>query len=344
MNFANHNILGPDVSFYQDNDGSPQQIDFQRMKAAGARFVVIRAGQGNYIDTDFAYNWREAKAAGIPRGSYWFYDSRVGPQYQAEKWWSLIGNDPGELPCFLDLEEKYGGDWSSWHNWYDFLAKFQSLSKLPDEKIGIYTGFYYWTEHAPVNVINLEWFRRFPLWLAWYGLQTDAKVPPPWDSCLFWQYGTPPIGIAYGVESIELDMNLFNGDEDKFKTLFNLTNTSQPPDGGLTMARYEGTAKLTSTPNVRIRKTYPDGMTIGALQPGQSFEGDRIETDTSGTKWMHITKAGATVIDGWSAVYLLNYVDNGEPVPEPPPATEIYLPAYIVAHFPNGETKRYNPE
>ena len=38
------NVLGPDVSFYQDDPQTPQGIDFIKMRAH-VGYVIIRAGQ-----------------------------------------------------------------------------------------------------------------------------------------------------------------------------------------------------------------------------------------------------------------------------------------------------------
>ena len=56
-------IIGPDVSFYQDSPTTPQGIDFVRMNQA-ADFVIIRAGQNLWPDSDFKDNWQRAKQAG----------------------------------------------------------------------------------------------------------------------------------------------------------------------------------------------------------------------------------------------------------------------------------------
>ena len=69
------NVIGPDVSFYEDDPETPQGIDYVKMRAS-AGYVIIRTGQNIWVDSDFKLNWREAKLAGIPRGAYWFYDSR----------------------------------------------------------------------------------------------------------------------------------------------------------------------------------------------------------------------------------------------------------------------------
>ena len=100
-------IFGPDVSFYQDDPSTPQEINFDRMNLT-TDFVIVRAGQNLWVDSDFKNNWRRAKEAHLPRGSYWFYDSRAEPKEQAELWVNLLGGDMGELPLFLDLENPCG--------------------------------------------------------------------------------------------------------------------------------------------------------------------------------------------------------------------------------------------
>src|SRR4026207_1701600 len=138
-------IIGPDVSFYQDSPTTPQGINFTRLNEA-ADFVIIRAGQHLGADSDFKTNWRDAKAANLPRGSYWFYDSRADPKKQAELWVSLLDGDMGELPLFADLEEAYNGPFTGWKYWKDFLDRLKSL--VGQKEIGIYTAFYYWQQNA----------------------------------------------------------------------------------------------------------------------------------------------------------------------------------------------------
>ncbi len=104
MNFNDMGIQGFDVSLYQDDNATPQGIDFVKMKNWGADFVIIRAGQNNWIDPDFARNWLEAKAAGIPRGAYWFYDPRRDPVSQAAAFCNLVASDPPEGRLWIDLE------------------------------------------------------------------------------------------------------------------------------------------------------------------------------------------------------------------------------------------------
>jgi GH25 family lysozyme M1 (1,4-beta-N-acetylmuramidase) len=222
-------IIGPDVSFYQDSPGTPQGINFVRLNQA-ADFVIIRAGQHLGADSDFIVNWRDAKAAGLPRGSYWFYDSRADPRQQADLWFNLLNGDLGELPLFADLEEAYNGPYAGWTYWKQFLDRIKSL--VGNKEVGIYTAFYYWQSNAPnptTQPQELEYFHRYPLWIANYGV-SEPMVPRPWSAneWLFWQYTASGDGLYYGVESLEIDLNYFNGDAQAFANRFNVPLPTDP--------------------------------------------------------------------------------------------------------------------
>ena len=133
-------IIGPDISVYEDNADTPQGIDFTKMRQQ-ANFVIVRGGQNLTPDATFTNNWSRAKAAGLPRGAYWLYDSRANPKQQAGLWFGLLGGNLGELPLFLDIEENYRGPFTGWKNWVDFLARLKEL--VGNKEIGIYTAFAY---------------------------------------------------------------------------------------------------------------------------------------------------------------------------------------------------------
>ena len=222
-------IIGSDVSYYQYRfkDATLKEIiawiDFAKMQTAAA-FTIVRAGQGSYKDICFDISWKAAKEAGLPRGAYWFYDSRVTPKVQAGKWASVLGADRGELPLFCDFEDRYGGAYGSWKHWYDFIEMVKVA--MPDKEIIIYTGPYYWQEktvQAGIPIQSLNYFKQYKLWIAHYGV-TSPLVPKPWDTWTFWQYTDNGIGADYGVQSRNIDLNYFNGDENKFREVFNLGN------------------------------------------------------------------------------------------------------------------------
>ena len=192
------------------------------------------------MDPDFSQNWRDAKTVGLPRGSYWFYDSRADPQEQARLWATLMKDDMGEMPLFADIEETYKGEFAGWENWKLFLESLKSL--VGQKEIGIYTAYYYWVDNAPNAITQAgdsEYFHRYPLWIANYGVDTPL-VPKPWnaDEWLLWQFTAMGDGISYGVESAEIDLNYFNGDAQTFADRFNVPVPQDPTPPEATGKRY----------------------------------------------------------------------------------------------------------
>jgi len=76
-------IKGIDVSHWQDDNSTPQQIDFNKAKKAGAEYVFIKASERMSIDGDLVYNWDNAKEAGLLRGAYHFLRWDVSGLQQA---------------------------------------------------------------------------------------------------------------------------------------------------------------------------------------------------------------------------------------------------------------------
>ncbi len=310
------NVIGPDVSFYQDDPETPQGINFIKMRES-AGYVIIRAGQNIWVDSDFKVNWREAKLAGLPRGSYWFYDSRIEPKRQAELWVQQFGGDYGELPLFADFEESYNGPYKGWKNWYTFLERIKAL--VGTKEIAIYTAYYYWRDNAPnatTQAENLNYFGQYPLWIANYGT-SEPLVPQPWKKgeWLFWQYTETGDGNLFGVESNEIDLNYFNGDLNALRARFNLTDSPPPPPPDPDPIPEEDTPtgktyKVTTSPSLKVREgpgtTYDS---IGLIYPNEIVEEINANTDRT---WLKIRKADGSLI-GWSfAIYL-------SPISETPP-------------------------
>lgn len=310
------NLIGPDVSFYQDDPETPQGIDFFKMRSS-AGYVIIRAGQNLWLDSDFKGNWREAKLAGLPRGSYWFYDSRADPKKQAELWVQQFEGDLGELPLFADFEEKYNGTFKGWKNWYNFLERLKQL--IPGKEIGIYTGYFYWLENAPsptYQATNLEYFHKYPLWTANYG-NPEPIIPKPWtkNEWLFWQFTDKGIGGLYGVESGNIDLNFFNGDVTAFRTRFNLSD-SPLPDPPPPSKFFRVTVS-----SLRVRSGA--GTTFNQL--GSVFLNEIVEEigANSDRSWLNIRKMDGSLVGWCFSVYLQNTsAPTPIPTPDPPPDTE----------------------
>lgn len=314
------NIIGTDISFYQDDPQTPQGVNFAKMRA-NAEFVILRAGQNLWGDRDFKVNWRESKAVGLPRGSYWFYDSRVDPKLQAEKWVSMFDGDFGELPLWADFEDNYNGPFKGWRNWYNFIERVKQLIPAGKE-IGIYTAFYYWRENTvAVGIPNasLNYFKQYPLWIANYGVASPL-VPAPWDTWTLWQFTDNGDGTIYGVESLNIDLNYFNGDLAAFRARFNLSNTPPPPPPPPSNRFRVTVASLKVRSGAGL--SFPQ---IGSVRLNEEVE--RIGSNADGT-WLNIKKLDDS-LSGWSfAAYLQNISGGGTPPDDngggsnPPPDDE----------------------
>ena len=200
-----------DISFWQD------RADFERLKTL-SQGVILRAGQGSWRDSKFATFRKDAKAAGIPFGNYFYYDNSYQPKRQAEKWAEVIDGDEGILGCWLDLEDTTPGEYGEYKDWWDCIAYFKQIK--PEAVVGIYTRAEYFNSRAPAN----HAFRNLPLWIAHYKTDKPA-LPKGWDTWLFWQYSAEGDGVAHGVGSKEIDMNYFNGTVEDFRARYGLGNS-----------------------------------------------------------------------------------------------------------------------
>lgn len=258
-------------------------INWDVMKVSGVSAVICKAGQYNFTDFTFDYNWKEAKRVGIPRASYWFLDYRATGTEQARRYWDIMKNDPGEGPLVIDYEQGSGGDWD---RLYNFISELQRISGYPNERIWIYTGYYFWIEHSPITIAQRQWFAKYPLWLAWYAdSPAFVRIPDMWTECVLWQKGTPTIGKQVGAQSLEIDYNVFNGDTEKFARYF-IGGTNPPPPGDPMYF------KATTTVNIRSSAGVTDTNDLGSFN---ILTNDIVEVDTlpvilGTTTWRKIRK------------------------------------------------------
>lgn len=234
-------VWGCDVSFYQDENETARGIDFNKMKAEGAEFVFIRAGQATWIDPDFAVNWGAAKEAGLLRGAYWFLDARYSANTQATLFKNLL-TDPGELRPVVDYEcelpmvikDKRGKTKTvPAYNTIIQLNGFLATLNWPVKPM-IYTGYWYWTDHGSRDAMWAD----YPLWIANYDI-AKPNIPAPWKTWIFWQFTEAGPGRVLGAESNGIDLDYFNGTEAELLKYANKP-ADQPPTppaeaGGITI-------------------------------------------------------------------------------------------------------------
>lgn len=233
MLFNDMGIRGMDISYGQGYPPNFPVTDFWKAKDYGMSFAIMKAGQKDYADPSFKYNWPACKGI-LPRHSYWYYDNEAPPKAQAEKYWSIISSDFDGM-CWLDLEDRLAGNYGTWANWYDFLERLKAISSLSDDDIGIYSNYWYMTEKfVGVPSSSKQYFARYKFWMASYGsgiykpTYESIITPAPWLTCLVLQSGTPAIGSLVGVSSGDVDYDIFNGPMSEFVKYFKVPGAPLP--------------------------------------------------------------------------------------------------------------------
>lgn len=103
-------IKGMDISYVQ---GKVSVANFKKAKNAGIKFVILRIGYTGYkkfqckIDEVFENNYKNAKAAGLPVGGY-YYSLANGPitgKEEADFTLKTIKGKTFEYPIYLDVED-----------------------------------------------------------------------------------------------------------------------------------------------------------------------------------------------------------------------------------------------
>ena len=223
-----YTTIGCDVSIWQDDNSTAQQVNFTKMKAAGASFVFIKASQGTWLDQDLIYNWSNAKAASLLRGAYHYLTFDVSPIAQADYFWSIVRGDSGELPLVIDFENRAAG-LTRPRAAGDLKAFCERLLQLTGKRPMIYTSPGYWNEFGTTDV----YWQSHLLWLAHYTSKNPntgelylPTVPTPWKQWIFWQYTSHGDGPKYGTESLNVDMDNFYG---TIEQLYALAGTTPPP-------------------------------------------------------------------------------------------------------------------
>ena len=230
-------IQGIDVSHWQNDKSTPQKMDFIKAVKMGAKFVYIKVSERGGIDSDFVYNWKAAKDAGLLRGGYHFLRWDLSGLLQARIFCDILGTDPGELPPVADFEAPNQGSLYPSNSLLEqFLVEVETRTK---RKPMIYTSPGYWGVHGrnkTTKAFDAKW-AYYHLWVAHYMKTYTAGVSKPdelepWKSnkkpWKFWQYTASGDGLAYGAESKAIDLNWFNGTLDELEKFAGVSGGTTP--------------------------------------------------------------------------------------------------------------------
>lgn len=221
-------VDGIDVSAIQG------KIDYDRVAAAGFRFVVAKVAEGvGYCDPRGAANLAAARATGLYALAYSFARPSQGrAREQVRKLWDCMG-DTMVHRAVLDLEGApdamspaeivaFGEEWiDEWAAHSGLRPMFYSYPSFINERM---RG----------AVERSEVIAACPLWIAQYRSTTVAwapsavqqpGVPKPWKRWDMWQYSGNGGYRVPGV-AVDCDRNLFNGDERALRDFLGLPDPS----------------------------------------------------------------------------------------------------------------------
>jgi lysozyme len=208
---AETTVEGVDVSAHNGT------IDWPAVKAAGVGFAVMKATQGTtHINSTFAQNWAEAKAAGVVPSAYHFFDPTKDGVEQARHFLSVMGPlRPGDLAPTLDIECPDGnaeclgfaggsGNAPAGVIRQRMLDWLRTVEEATGMKPWIYTFNTYFTGSS-IDTTGLE---AYPLFIASLSTTSCFRTPSPWTKALMWQYSWK--GRVAGITG-EVDLDRFIG-------------------------------------------------------------------------------------------------------------------------------------
>ena len=186
-------MKGIDVSVH---NGS---IDWQKVKNSGIRFAILRAGYGRELsqkDARFEENYRNAKAAGIPVGAYWYSYamSEEDARLEADAFLSVIKDKQFEFPVYFDLEEKKQFDLGK--------EKVSAIMRTFLERVesaGYFVGLYGSASSLKTHTAD-DIKSRYTIWMAHWAEQTNYS-----GAYSIWQYSDK--GKVNGISgNVDLDI------------------------------------------------------------------------------------------------------------------------------------------
>lgn len=309
----NDKIQGVDLSRW--NEG----VDWAKAKTIPEwRFVYARASQGlNYADSMFKSHRAGAITSGKDFGAYHFLDyfNYIRGQEvdfgrkQADYFWSLIKDNPGQLPFVLDIEKNDGASWGA----FDIfqigrilkiaLAWHTRMKELTGRFGGDYCsgwvtasmsnfkeGFIWIPRYKAVNGVQPVITRFLTLAdLSAYPMPTFSLFP---KATIFQYASTLKLGAGY------MDADIFAGSEAEYSAFLGNTAVTTDPivneDAPVPIATVEG-KKATVITSVNVRNgvgTSASQLSVNGspyvLLKGETFPVYETAYDSRGNPWLRI--------------------------------------------------------
>lgn len=210
----NYLAKGIDVSYWQSS------VDFKKVKQDGIDFAILRVGTSGGKDSTFENNYKNASAAGIDVGCYFYtYATNVQTAVsEAKKVVEWIGDKKLQYPVYFDIEDSSLESLTNRQR-TDICIAFCDEINRSGFLAGIYANSY-WLGY----LLNRSELEKYEMWLARW---TDSGNPDVdrSEECRLWQYSST--GKVAGVVS-DVDMNVSYFDYPSFVKENGLNNYPKP--------------------------------------------------------------------------------------------------------------------
>lgn len=304
-------IKGLDVSRYQGI------IDWEKVKAAGYRFAMLRAGYGSgTVDEQFRRNASECNRIGLPIGAYWFSyaTSKSMAVNEADRCIETVSPYRLDYPVCYDIEQATA-DYAQKQgiNFTPALARSLVTSFCDRVEAKGYFAMFYTNRSFLDTYLDSSLPKRYAFWYARYTSSFDGT------DCGMWQYtesGTVP-GIS---GNVDLDLSYvdypdvirqagLNHLKDTPPAPSYITYVIQPGDTLSGIAQRFGTTVnvLTSLNSIRDPNRIYAGSTIKVPENGGSSSGVQYYTVRPGDTLSGIAQKFGTTV---SALSKLNGISD----------------------------------
>ena len=163
-----------DVSTFQTG------VDYNKVKTAGITAVIIRAGYGREIsqkDSQFETHYKNARAAGLKIGAYWYSyaDSIEDAKREAVACLACIKGKTFDMPIYYDLEDS--SQINLGKTTLTSMAKtFCETIKTSGYRAGVYANLNWFNNYLDYNALK----KSYSIWLAQYNTINQLE-------CDIWQ-------------------------------------------------------------------------------------------------------------------------------------------------------------
>jgi GH25 family lysozyme M1 (1,4-beta-N-acetylmuramidase) len=199
-------------------------VDFDKYKAAGATFVIVKALRGKDLDPYFKQNHAGARKAGIAVSSFqWLVppeETSISDQVEAYR--LLLQEFPHDFLPWLDYEGESVRP-------RDLTRYLDAFEEKVAREIGVYSAYGRLNDAIPPLPEGLSTRK---LWIAHYAT-SFPQVPRRFTRWDFWQFteNFPAESFGFPAEGEHhVDMNYFNGSPETFLAFCDPAKAGSPQD------------------------------------------------------------------------------------------------------------------